>query len=197
MTTTQTSCPSFGELAEYWTSDIATTESERLEAHVFECNQCARLLAQADQLRTAIGDLAQAGAIQAFVTDAVLNRLARDGVRVRSYALGPGESVRCAVWADDDVLVTRLRGDFTGITSVDAEMRFDTGEDWGRVTDVPVRDGATEIVFALPASLVRKAPNAPMRLILRGAVAGSSSGNVLAEYVFHHEGALDRRTRNA
>ena len=78
---------------------------------------------------------------------------------MRSYAVGPGETVRCAVWADDDVLVTRLRGDFTGITSVDAEMRFDTGEEWGRVTDVPVRDCATELVFALPASLVRNAPS--------------------------------------
>jgi hypothetical protein len=113
---------------------------------------------------------------------------------VRTYALGPGESVRCAVWADDDVLVARLRGDFTGITSVDAEMRFDSGEEWQQVTDVPVRDGTTELVLALPASLVRKAPNAPMRLTLRGSVAGASSSNVLAEYVFHHEGALDRRT---
>jgi len=197
MTTLQTSCPSFADLAEYWTADIAPADLERIEGHVFECQHCARLLAEADQLRTAIGDLARAGAIQAFVTDAVLNRLSREGVRVRSYSLGPGETVRCAVWTDDDVLVTRLRGDFTGITSVDAEMRFDTGEEWGRVTDVPVRDGATELVFALPASLVRKAPSAPMRLTLRDGAAGSSSRNVLAEYVFHHEGALDRRTRDA
>ena len=196
MSTLQTSCPSFSDLAEYWTTDIAPADIERIEGHIFECQRCARLLTEADQLRTAIGDLAQAGAIQAFVTDAVLNRLARDGVRVRSYVLGPGETVRCAVWADDDVLVTRLRGDFTGITSVDAEMRFDTGEEWGRVTDVPVRHGATELVFALPASLVRTAPNAPMRLTLRSGVADSTSGNVLAEYVFHHEGTLDRRTRD-
>ena len=196
MSTLQTSCPSFSDLAEYWTTDIAPADIERIERHIFECQRCAPQLTEADQLRTAIGDLAQAGAIQAFVTDAVLNRWARDGVRVRSYALGPGETVRCAVWADDDVLVTRLRGDFTGITSVDAEMRFDTGEEWGQVTDVPVRNGATELVFALPASLVRKAPNAPMRLTLRSAVADSTSGNVLAEYVFHHEGALDRRTRD-
>lgn len=195
MTTLQT-CPSFSDLADYWTTDVAAADIERIEGHVFECERCARLLAEADQLRTAIGDLARAGAIQTFVTDAVLNRLAREGVRVRTYTLGPGDSVRCAVWADDDVLVARLRGDFTGITSVDAEMQFDTGEEWGQVADVPVRNGATELVLALPASLVRKAPNAPMRLTLRSAAAATSSGNVLAEYVFHHEGALDRRTRD-
>ncbi len=196
MTTLQT-CLSFSDLAEYWTTDVAAADIERIEGHVFECNRCARLLAEADQLRTAIGDLARAGAIQAFVTDEVLNRLAREGVRVRTYTLGPGDSVRCAVWADDDVLVARLRGDFTGLASVDAEMRFDTGEEWSRVADVPVRLGATELVLALPASLVRKAPNAPMRLTLRRVAADSSSGNVLAEYVFHHEGALDRRTRDS
>src|SRR5262245_24499159 len=111
MTTIQKSCPSFGELADYWTSDIATAEIERLEAHVFECTRCSRLLAETEQLRTVLGDLARSGSVQAFVTDAVLNRLAREGVRVRTYSLGPGETVRCAVWADDEVLVTRLRGD--------------------------------------------------------------------------------------
>ena len=103
----------------------------------------------------------------------MLNRLARDGVRVRSYVLGPGETVRCAVWADDEVLVARLRGDFTGVSSVDAEMRLETGEEWEHATDVPVPEGATELVLALPAALVRKAPIAPMRLTLRAA-AGSA-----------------------
>ena len=49
------------------------------------------MLAEADRLRDGIGALARAGSIQAFVNDAVLNRLARDGVRIRSYALGPGK----------------------------------------------------------------------------------------------------------
>ena len=82
MTTTQTSCPSFVELADYWTSDSAPADVERIEGHVFTCEHCARLLAETEQLRTAIGDLARSGSIHAFVTDAVLNQLARDGVRV-------------------------------------------------------------------------------------------------------------------
>ncbi len=193
MTTLQTSCLSFGELADYWASDTATPDIERIETHVFECERCARLLEETDQLRSAIGDLVRSGGVQAVVTDAVLNRLAREGVRVRSYSLGPGESLRCAVWADDDVLVTRLRGDFRGFASVDADMRLPTGEDWQRITDVPVREGATEILLALPAALVRRAPNGPMRLTLRGGAAGSPGEHVIGEYVFHHEGALDRQ----
>ena len=87
-----------------------------------------------------------------------------------------------------------MRADFTGITSVDAEMRLDTGEEWARAPDIPVREGATELVLALPASSIRRVPEeAAMRLTLRGS-AGPARAGVVAEYVFHHEGALERNT---
>jgi hypothetical protein len=184
------SCLSFGELADYWTSDISTADAERIEAHVFACARCARLLAEAEQLQAGIGALARAGGFQAFVTDGFLNQLARDGVRIRSYSLDPGESIRCSAWADDEVMVARLRADFTGIAAVDAEMRLATGESWGQSTDVPVREGSTEIVLALPATMVRSAPQGPMRVTLRA--SGSPAGNVIAEYIFNHEGAHER-----
>lgn len=141
-------------------------------------------------MRTGLGTLALAGGFQAFVTDGLLNRLARDGVRVRPYSLDPGETIRCSAWSDDEVLVARLRADFKGIPAVDAEMRLATGEQWGRSTDVPVREGATELVLALPAMRVRSAPEGPMRLTLRA--SGSPAGTIIAEYIFDHEGAHER-----
>lgn len=191
MTDTRAACPSFGDLADYWTSDITPDDAEQIETHIFECERCAKMLGEAERLRAGINALAQSGNIQAFVTDAVLNRLARDGVRVRYYALSPGESVRCAVWSDDDVLVTRLRGNFAGVGAVDAEMRLASGEEWAHTTDIPVPAGATELVMALPAALVRSAPRIPMRLTLR-ASAASGNGEALAEYVFDHQGAIER-----
>jgi hypothetical protein len=185
---------SFGELADYWTSDLSPDEAERIEAHVFECDSCARMLAEAETLRTGVGALAKAGGFQAFVTEALLNQLAHDGVRVRTYTLEPGDSVLCTAWADDDVIVARLRADFTGATSVDAEMRLETGEQWSRVTDVPVREGASELVLALPADVVRGAPEVPMHLTLRPA-AGTSGSDLIAEYVFDHRGVRARSAR--
>jgi Putative zinc-finger len=194
MTDERQSCPSFGELADYWTSDIAPADAERIEAHVFECASCARLLAESERLRNSISALARGGEFQAFVTDGLLNQLARDGVRVRSYALEPGETITCSAWDDDEVVVARLRADFAGVTAVDAEMRLESGERWGRSSDVPVREGATELVLALPATMVRSAPHGPMRLTLR-ASSGSQSADVIAEYVFDHEGAHQRGSR--
>ena len=192
MTDDRKSCLSFGELADYWTSDVSAADVERIEAHVFECARCARLLAEAEQLRAGIGALALGGGVQAFVTDSFLNQLARDGVRVRTYSLDPGDSIRCSAWADDEVIVTRLRGDFTGISAVDVEMRLESGEEQGRSTDVPVREGATELVLALPASMVRSVPaSSTMRITLRAA-SRSQENDVIAEYVFNHEGAHER-----
>ena len=88
-------------------------------------------------------------------------------------------------------MVARLRGDFTGVTAVDAEMRLDTGEDWGTAVDVPIRPGATELVLALPAAGLREASvSAVMRLTLRA--SSGSPGGILGEYIFEHEGNFDR-----
>ena len=194
MTTQPVACLSIGELSDYWTTDISLDEIEHIEAHVFECSACTQLLADADLLRRGIGDVARTGGFQAFVTDSLLNQFARDGVRVRTYAMDAGGSVQCAVWDDDDVLVTRLRADFSGVTAIDAVLRLETGEEWGRTSDVPVPAGSHELIMALPAEFVRRAPEVPIRLSLRSTSA-SPGDAPLAEYTFDHRGALSRGSR--
>ena len=185
-------CLSIGELSDYWTTDVSPDDMERIEAHVFACSACTELLADVDRLRRSIGEVARRGGFQAFVTDSLLNQFARDGVRVRSYAMDAGGSVQCAVWDDDEVLITRLRADFGGVTAIDAEMRLDTGEEWGRASDIPVPEGSREVIMALPAEMVRRAPEVPIRLILRSSAA-SPGDTPLAEYTFDHRGAHTRR----
>lgn len=185
-------CLSIGELSDYWTADVSPDDTERIEAHVFACGACAELLADVDHLRRSLGDVARTGGFQAFVTDSLLNQLASDGVRVRSFAMDPGGSVQCAVWDDDDLLITRLRADFSGVSAIDAVLRLENGEEWSRASDVAVREGSRELIMALPAALVRRAPEVPIRLILRSSAA-SPGETPLAEYTFDHRGAHTRR----
>jgi hypothetical protein len=189
MTASPGECLTFAELADYWTSD-EDVDLQAIEEHVFACSSCARLLAEAEDLRTAIRMATRSGHVQAFITDGVLNRLSREGVRVRTFALEPGEAVQCAAWADDEIIVARLRGDFASVDSADADLRLETGEPWGHGVDIPVRPGATELLLALPAAAVRHAPSVPMRLTLTAA-SGSSRG-VIGEYIFEHEGQFQR-----
>ena len=185
-------CLSIGELSDYWTADVSPDDMERIEAHVFACTACTELLAEADELRRSIRDLARNGGFQAFVTDSLLNQLASDGVRVRSFAMDPGGSVQCAVWDDDDLLITRLRADFSGVSAIDAVLQLENGEEWSRASDVAVREGSRELIMALPAAVVRQAPEVPIRLTLRASSA-SPGDAPLAEYTFDHRGAHTRR----
>ena len=185
------SCLTIGELTDYWAPDLAQSDLDRIESHVFACAACAERLADAERLRRRIGDIVRAGAFQAVITDAVLNTLSRDGVRIRTYTVEPGESIQCAVWADDEIMVTRLRGDFSGVSSVSAVMRLENGVELDRAVDVPIRDGSTELLLALSADQIRRGPDAPIHIIVtRG--SNSSEGEVLAEYVFDHRGSHNR-----
>ena len=48
------------------------------------------------------------------------------------------------MWADDDVVVARIRADFTNVDSVDIVTRQASGEEIGRVSaDIAVRPAAT------------------------------------------------------
>lgn len=58
LTDTRPPCPSFGELADYWTSEITPGDAEQIETHVFQCERCARMLGEADRLRAGINALA-------------------------------------------------------------------------------------------------------------------------------------------
>jgi hypothetical protein len=55
---------------------------------------------------------------KSIVTDSVVNSLSRDGMRIRTYTPDPGKTIPSAVWTDEDLIVTRLRANFTGFEQV-------------------------------------------------------------------------------
>jgi hypothetical protein len=182
-------------LANYLAGDLASDEEAAFEAHLFSCETCARRLEELQQLGAGIREAARAAQVGGLVTDDVLNRWARDGVRVRTYALSPGAIVPCAVWAGDDVLVVRLRGDFDGLSTVTVARRVSSGEAagdpsevTGHIPDVPIAGPHAEILFATPAAALRALPSVDVELTVRD--GSPDGGRTIGTYTLRHTASL-------
>lgn len=190
---TDTRCPEpieFADVVDYWAGDLTQAEESRVEEHVFSCDDCARELAAAEALVRGVAAVAREGRLHTVVTDAILNRLAADGVRIRMYTLeGPG-TVHCAVWTDDDLVVARIRADFAGVESVTIVTRQASGDEISRLSDVAVRPGQREILNAFSAARLRELP--PTRVQVTVTAQIGSGERTIAEYTLEHAGAFDR-----
>jgi anti-sigma factor RsiW len=170
-------------LVHYWLGDLTEAAQTETEEHLFACEACSRELAEIAALADAIRGLARAGAVRSSVTQAVLERLGRDGRRLRVYSAAPGDAVSCTVAPDDDVLVTRLAASLAGLERVDLSVVDASGAELERMRDLPVPAGAGEIVLAQQAQSVERFPlNIRMRLLERRA----EGERVLGEYTFNH-----------
>lgn len=190
---TDTRCPvpiGFAHIVDYWAGDLTRAEENRIEEHVFTCADCARELAAAEGLARGIAAVAREGRFHSVVTDAILNRLAADGVRIRMYTLEGGGIVPCSVWADDDLVVARIRADFAEVNSVTIVARQASGDEITRLSDIAVRPGQREILNALSAAQLRKLP--PMRVRVTVTAQIGSGERTIAEYTLEHGGAFDR-----
>jgi hypothetical protein len=190
-----TRCPApigFDAVVDYWAGDLTRAEEDRIEAHVFTCAACARDLAAGEALASGIAAVARAGRLNTVVTDAILNRLAADGVRIRTFTLdGPGV-VPCAVWDGDDLVVSRIRADFTGVDAVDIVTRQASGEEISRLSNVEIRPGQHEILNAFSAAHLRKLPATRVRISVTQQITGGYV--TVADYTLEHGGSFDRQT---
>jgi hypothetical protein len=190
---TDTRCPApigFADVVDYWAGELTRAEEDRVEEHVFTCADCARELGAAEALARGIAAVAREGRLHCVVTDSILNRLAADGVRVRMYTLEGAGPVQCSVWADDDLVVSRIRADFADVDSVTIVTRQASGEEISRVSDIAVRPGQREILNAFSAAQLRKLP--PTRVSVSVTAQIGRSERTIAEYTLEHAGAFDR-----
>lgn len=184
----------FHDLTDYVAGDLSEAELTTLESHLFSCAECGARAAAFDALVRAIGPAVRSAGVGGFVTDAVLNRLARDGVHVRTYALSPGAIVPCAVWDADELMVLRLRGDFGDASEFTLSRRV-AGAEVSRVTAHAVASSHGEIIYADPAAHVRELPAAEVEILLT-AHEGDAE-RVIGSYTLVHGGLLHRAARRS
>jgi len=171
-------------LLDYWARDLVEgDEVDRVEEHLFACSDCSRRLEQMTSLGKGVATLVRQGRVSGIVSRALLNRLQRDGVRVRLYSLSPGETVACTVFPDDDLVVASLRADLSGVQAVTLSVTGPEDSAMGKVDEVPVSASDGEVCWALAGAAVRQMPSMRLRLTLTTA---GDFPSVLGEYVLDH-----------
>lgn len=177
------------ELTDYAAGDLAAADAVAIEDHLFVCAECGARAAELDGVVRAIPPAVRSADVGGFVTDAVLNQLAREGVRVRTFALSPGAVVPCAVWDDDELMALRLRGDFGRATEFTLSQRA-AGTELVRVTAqvAPGSDG--EVIFTIPAASIRHLPVVNVEVLLTAADDGEE--RTVGSYTLVHGGSLHR-----
>jgi hypothetical protein len=181
---------SFADLVDYWVGDLDQASAERVEAHVFECTECANHLAEIVPMAAGVAEAVRGGHVHTVITDALLNKLSRDGVRVRTFVPEAGKFIPCAVWPDDDIVVSRYKGDFGAYDRLTLVMMMEDGRELSRLSDVPLVNGPHEILTALSAAQLRRLPVVRLRMIVSGTREGREQ--VIGEYGLEHGGTMSR-----
>jgi len=183
MLTCQTPIPD-DMLLDYWARDLPDgDEMNRVEEHLFTCGDCSARLHQMAALGAGLTALVRQGRVSGIVSRAILNRLQRDGAQVRMFWLAPGETVPCAVFPGDDVVVTALRADFSGVDTVTLSVTGPDDSPFGRCDDVPVSGPRGEVLWANPAALLRQLPSMRLEITL---TSTGGAPTELGRYVLEH-----------
>jgi hypothetical protein len=173
---------------DWWAGELALPERRRVEVHLLSCGECAARLQLAGAVADGVRTLVREGRVPTVLTPAVLDRLRREGRKIREYRVAGGGGVQCTVAPDDDVLVARLElppGGATrqGATRVDLVSCIDDGEE-RRVTDVPLDPAASELILAPSIDFVRSLPACVF--VYRLIEVRPEGERPLGAYDFHH-----------
>jgi anti-sigma factor RsiW len=177
------------DLTDYAAGDLPEAEAVAIEEHLFSCAACGARAAEFDELAGAIRPAVRSAEVGGFVTDAVLNQLAREGVRVRTFSLSPGAIVPCAVWADDELMALRLHADLGAASELTLSQRV-AGIEVSRATWQAAASPEGEIIHLAPAALIRQLPVVQVDVILTAREGGEE--RQVASYTLLHGGSLHR-----
>jgi hypothetical protein len=176
-------------LADYWLAALVQPQEEAAEEHLFTCDECGARLREVIALAEGVRKIAREGSLRMIVSDAFLERAAAEGLRVREYAPPAGSSIECTVTAEDDFLIGRLVANLTGAKRVDLCICDERGVEQLRLQDIPVRSGASDVVYQESVTFAKAMPTSKMiaRLVTFDEAGGE---RLLGEYAFNHTRSL-------
>jgi hypothetical protein len=172
-----------GALLDWWAGELSSPEERRVEEHLLSCGECSGRAREVRELAEGVGQLVREGGLPIAVLPAVVERLHREGRKIREYRVAPGGGVQCTVGPEDDVVLTRLVADLSDVSRLDLVSRVDDGPE-ERLPDLPFDPAGGEVMFAPPADVLRAQPAHVQRLRLLA--VGPQGERLLGEYTFNH-----------
>jgi hypothetical protein len=173
-----------GLLADYWLEELALTDEEQVEEHLFSCADCSGELQSLVELIEAIRGLTRKGVVAVVLSEPFLERLRGEGLAIRQYHVEPGGDVACTITEQDDLVISRLAADLVGAKRVDIARCDAEGNERGRIRDVPLTQKRKEVVVSQPTDVLRALGKEQIRMRL--IAVDDTEERVLGEYIFDH-----------
>ena len=174
----------FATLVDYWLAELDEAAEARVDEHLLGCGECSENLQSLVGLAGGIHALVRQGAVHAVVTDAFLERVAAQGLRLREYRVPCNGSVHCTVAPDDDLLVSRLEAPLADVEQVDAVLLDFDEAGPQRLRDIPFNRSTGEVVFTPVTENIRGAGALTARIQLFA--VDRQAERLIGEYTFIH-----------
>ncbi len=168
-------------LLDYYLGDPGVDE---VEGHLFECAECSAKLEELHRTAAVIVEIVRAGELSSGATTGLLNRMSRDRLNVRHYAIEPGETVACTVAAADDFMAGHFilpEGDFERL---DLCVLDSSDRERARVDDIVIEARYRRAIVCIPARPVLDEGSGTTQYVL--VVQTPSGERELARYSMAH-----------
>jgi hypothetical protein len=131
----------FETLVDLWAGELA--DPERVEEHLFECDDCAASSARLDRLLGSLIEL-----VPPVLTRPLRDRLEQRGLKMREIPFEAGARGEAVFDLDLDLLVFALRADLANAQRVDLEVLDSTGKLQFAFAHVPFDAARGEVLIA-------------------------------------------------
>lgn len=174
------------ELLAYWVGELSEEREAAVEELLFADEETRRRLEVVAKLGASLKELVQRGAVTTSLTVDAVERLEREGLKVRTYHMEPGQVVPCTIAAEDFVAI-RIHADFEDLAEVDYDMESHLEGEPPRIerfVGLPVDRRAQELVLVYSGDLIRSLPRATF--VYRVSSETEAGSRSLGEFILDH-----------
>lgn len=177
--------PSVATLLDYWLHDSDAATTDAVDEHLMQCDACGQTLDELAALGDGVRAALRAGAVAVATSGAFVERLAAQGLKVRTYRVPHNGSVNCSVAPEDDLLVSRLQASLQGVDRLDVLVELSTAPGaQHRITDIPFDPEAGEVLYVQKLAEVRQLPAHTATVTLLS--VGADVAREVGRYTFRH-----------